>query len=271
MAVPEARIRPFKVEEKRLVNFLIAKGDMEALATANRRGKCGLYFHPLSLALWIGLSCVFIQLTGMWPKPEQGFLGYASPVPGLAAIAVPLMFLCDWINRPIFEEQADDDLRRPDLIDVPSYYSRSPSSGFWILEFSDKVVGFIAVDASLDSTSDKTIASSPAPIKRKDGRVKYSEGTSKMATIRHFYVDEPYRTVDIQSDLLSHAVQQVFASSPVVERIRASETPLKSYIGNALRKCGFEFELNTEKVGVLRWQNTIQVLKRQTWKKRSAT
>ena len=48
-------------------------------------------------------------------------------------------------------------LRRPDLADIGKYYSlRSPASGFFILEYGDKFVGFIAVDASIDSTSEET-------------------------------------------------------------------------------------------------------------------
>jgi len=263
MAEPVARFRLYQPSDRKLVQFTVGKGDMEALAVANRQ----VYFHPVTLSVWVGLSCIFIQLLGWWPKEERGVLGYVSPLPAFAAMAVPLMFLCDWINRPKFEEETSQDLRRKDLVDIPSYYSRSPSSGFWILEYGDKFVGLIAVDASPDSTSDETITTSAPPTKFKDGKVKYTKGTSKTATIRHFYVDEQYRQAGMQEDLLTHAVNRAFDSSPIVQNIRAPDTPLRAYISKALQQQGFQLERKTEKIGILRWQNSVRILNRETWKK----
>ncbi|KAF9822227.1 hypothetical protein IEO21_00221 [Rhodonia placenta] len=157
------------------------------------------------------------------------------------------MFLCDWLNRPTFEDRAQDDLRRPDLVDIPSYYSRSPSSGLWILELGDKFVGLIALDASSDSTSTETISTSAPPVKTRDGKVKYTKGTSSTATIRHFYVEELYRPAGIQHDLLTHAVRMAFSRDPKVQTIRASDTPLKPYVSEALRQARFQLEAKTEK------------------------
>ncbi|EED77984.1 predicted protein [Postia placenta Mad-698-R] len=262
MVEPVARIRLYQPEDKKLVQFIIGKDDMEALAVANKRA----YFHPLTLAIWIGLSCIFAQVVGWLPKPEHGYLGYLSPLPAFASMAVPIMFLCDWLNRPTFEDRAQDDLRRPDLVDIPSYYSRSPSSGLWILELGDKFVGLIALDASSDSTSTETISTSAPPVKTRDGKVKYTEGTSSTATIRHFYVEELYRPAGIQHDLLTHAVRMAFSRDPKVQTIRASDTPLKPYVSEALRQARFQLEAKTEKVGMLRWQNSTHILRRKGWK-----
>jgi len=262
MVEPVARIRAFLPTDRKRVQFIIGKDDMEALAVANRRS----YAHPVTIAVWIGLSCIFMKVAGLWPNSGHGILGYLSPLPAFASMAVPIMFYCDWINRPAFEDKTNEDLRRPDLVDIPSYYSRSPSSGFWILEYGDHFVGLIAVDASLDSTDDKTIASSEPPTKFKDGRVKYSKGTSSTATIRHFYVDEPYRPAGMQHDLLSHAVKLAFSKDPTVQAIRAADSPLKPYASEALRRAGFQLEGKTEKVGILKWQNSVRVLSRKAWK-----
>ena len=51
---------------------------------------------PWLLAIWIALSSVFIQYCDWWPKQEHGYLGYLSPLPAFAAIAVPIMFFVDW-------------------------------------------------------------------------------------------------------------------------------------------------------------------------------
>lgn len=31
-----------------------------------------------------------------WPNPEQGILGYLSPIPAFACMALPIMFATDW-------------------------------------------------------------------------------------------------------------------------------------------------------------------------------
>ncbi|KAI0932261.1 hypothetical protein AcV7_000586 [Taiwanofungus camphoratus] len=206
---------------------------------------------------------------GWWPKPEYGFMAYASPLPSFAAMAVPLMFLCDWLNRPAFEEHSQDILHRLDLVDISSYYSRSPSSGFWILEYGDKFIGLIALDASLDSLSNESVTSSVADSRRLTKDRLSKKGTSSTATIRHFYVDEPYRAAGMQNDLLIHAVKHAFEADKTVQNIRAVATPLKAYISTLLRQRGFQLGELTVKVGILKWQNSIRVLSRKTWQSSS--
>lgn len=144
-------------------------------------------------------------------------------------------------------------------MDIPKYYSRSPASGFWLLEYADKPIGLIAVDASLDSTSDKSVQPG-------QGNIQYTKGTSSTATIRHFFVEEPYREASIQEDLLEHAVLHAFDGNKTVEKIRVNDTPLKNYITKALNESGFRLEEKTERVGVLRWQNCIRSVDRARWK-----
>ncbi|KAH9946663.1 hypothetical protein B0H21DRAFT_693303 [Amylocystis lapponica] len=264
MVQPIASIRPYELKDLKMMRFIIGKAQMEPLAVANRK----FYAHPWVLAVWVALSCIFVQLMNWWPKPEVlGFLSYLSPLPAFASVAVPLMFISDWLNRSEFEDRTQDVLRRTDLVDPKAYYSRSPSSGCWILEYDGNFVGLIAVDASLDSMSDATVATNaPSPSKTKSGKSHDKKGTSSIAKIRHFYVEEAYRRVAFQKDLLRHAVTHAFVSDQTVQSLLADESPLAHYIGQALQEQGFRLQRRTERVGVLKWQNSSRILERKWWK-----
>jgi GNAT superfamily N-acetyltransferase len=153
------------------------------------------------------------------------------------------------INRPYFEDQTQEVLRASDLRNISAHYSRDPGSGFWLFEHADQIIGLIAVDAS-NKPDDKSFA---------------SESKGKSATIRHFYVDEPYRAAKIQEDLLEHAVKHAF-SDPKVQRIEAFDSPLVPYLRACLRNAGFQFDHNTKTVGILRWSLSIRYLNRDEWK-----
>ncbi|OCH96458.1 hypothetical protein OBBRIDRAFT_787017 [Obba rivulosa] len=251
MALPTIRIRQVGERDQKLARFLVGKSNMECLAVANSRA----YIYPTTLALWVALSCMFVELMHWWPKPEYGMLGYLSPIPAFVSMSVPIMFLCDWFNRSVFEDRTNHILRRPDLVDIPKYYSRSPASGFWFLEYADNPIGLIAIDASLDSMSDKAV-------QPKQGYIQYEKGTSSTATIRHFFVEEQYRKASIQQDLVEHAVDHAFAADKAVQKIRVHDTPLKDYITKVLKELGFRLEEKTERVGILRWQDCIRSLDR---------
>lgn len=160
-------------------------------------------------------------------------------------------------------------LRRQDILDIRSYYSRSPASGFWILEFGDKFVGFIAVDASLDATSEDTVISSATQGSKASRKevVSTKAGTSSIATIRHFYVKEEYRPALSQDDLLHHAIQHAFNSDKAVGEIRVTDLELASWASQAFRKQGFIIDKQVAKVGVLGWSIRERVLTRERWKK----
>ncbi|CAL1695934.1 unnamed protein product [Somion occarium] len=250
MSESAARIRPFQPSDQKLVRFYVGKSRMEGLTSANVRA----------------LSSAFVHYMQWWPRREKGLLENLSPLSAFACMALPIMFITDWVNRPDFEKSMNDALRRPDLVDTAIYYARSPASGFWILEFNDRFVGLIAVDASLDSTSDEVVVGSdkPAEENAKPAKSYSTKGTSNVATIRHFYVEEPYRTASVQDDLLEHAIKHAFAEKEV-ERIRAVNESLVPYIGEALHRQGFVSASVLETVGVLNWHVHESVLERKVW------
>ncbi|KAI0732348.1 hypothetical protein C8Q72DRAFT_144638 [Fomitopsis betulina] len=261
MVAPVARIRPFQLSDDKVVRFIAGKAAMEPLAVANVK----VCTHPITLAIWGGLSCMFIQYMQWWPHPDHGIFGYLLPIPGFASMAVPIMFLVDWFNRQPIEEHMQKILHRPDLAHIEAWYPRSPSSGVWILEYGDRFVGLIALDASLDSASTSAFSGKDALAKR-GKKVEYPKGTGYTAVIRHFYVDEAYRSAGAQQDLLKFALKHAFESDPAVQEIHCDDTPLRKYVGDALRKAGFQLEWQTEKVGILGWQNCVRTLSRDKWK-----
>ncbi|THH34063.1 hypothetical protein EUX98_g52 [Antrodiella citrinella] len=247
VARPEARIRVFDDSEKdqMRVRFYVGKSEMEGLTAANIK----MYTNPLILAVWVALASVFVQVMNWWPKPEHGWFGYMSPVPAFVSVWMPVMFGCDWLNREYFFENMNNALRRRDLIKIKDYYARSPSSCLFIIEYGDKFVGFIAVDASPDSTSNEVMVNPDSMAK-----VSYTKGTSDVAVIRHFFVDTPYRVANMQADLLQFALQQVFTSSPKVKTVKGLETTVVPYSGKALRAEGFKEE------SVLDTSSNLQIL-----------
>jgi hypothetical protein len=139
---------------------------------------------------------------------------------------------------------------------ITTHYSRSPASGFWIIDYEDKFVGLIAIDASVEEDSSSKSKKSKAT-------------TSETATIRHFYVQEPYPTSGVQDDLLSHAVTHCFnLKSAIVQQINAPDSPLVPYVRKSLKEAGFILEKNTETVGVFGWKLGMRTLQRDAWERR---
>jgi len=243
----EAHIRPYETKDNKLVHFLIGKANFGVLAIANNRA----YTHPIILAIWVALSSIFVQYMNWWPKHQSRWVEYVRLLPAFTSMAVAVMFLIDWINRPYFEDLAQEVLKAPDLRNISAHYSRDLGSGFWLFEHEDQVIGLIAVDAS----------------NKPDDDDKSSAGKSKgiTANIRHFYVVEPYRVANVQEDLLEHAVKHAF-SDPKVQRIEASDSPLVPYLRACLRNAGFQLDHNTKKIGILRWNLGVRYLSRDEWK-----
>lgn len=173
------------------------------------------------------------------------------------------------LNRPVFEQLVQDVLRGPDMSDIASYYSRSPSSGFWILDYGELFVGLIALDASHDSLSTSPTKALPKATGNKNKNKGPKLGTAPTATIRHFYVDETYRSSGIQEDLLTHATRFAFNADPTLKRIRAPDSPLISYIRDCLRNAGFVLEEHTKTVGAFGWKLGMRGLDREDWATRS--
>lgn len=124
--------------------------------------------------------------------------------------------------------------------DILGYYSRSPSSGFWILDYDNHFVGLIALDASAQ--------------------------LAETAVVRHFYVDEVYRSSGVQVDLVKHAVQIAFDSDDRILRINAPDSLLTPYIGSCLQEAGFVVDYPIEEVGLFKWKIHMRTLEREVWK-----
>ncbi|KAI0274659.1 hypothetical protein BC834DRAFT_849086 [Gloeopeniophorella convolvens] len=252
--LPAARIRAYTPSDEKQVRFMVGQAQMESLAYANNRA----YFHPLTLAVWIGLSSMFAQYMKWWPNSAYGLWGWLQLLPAFFAPAVPVMFFVDWKNRPFFEENVEKVLRRIDLVNLQSYYARSPASGFWILEYGDKLIGLVAVDASLDATNDEQVT------KQTSEQQLQRKGTSRVATIRHFFAEEAFRRVNIEDDLLQFAVESTFADKTVTS-IRMLASPLRRAILDSLKRNGFSKGDQAEKVGILGWDVCWYELSRSSW------
>ncbi|KAJ8596918.1 hypothetical protein M405DRAFT_780660 [Rhizopogon salebrosus TDB-379] len=264
-----ARIRLYEPSDDKLAKFSIGKAAMEGLAAANRSA-C---FHPITLSVWVALSCIMVQLLDWWPKPEYGLLGYLPALPAFGSWGAVMLYLIDWFNRPPFEDASLNLLRRLDVADIAKHYQRSSSSGFFILEYDGKFVGLIAIDASKDSQSQDTLMDNnklPPSLHTKKKKDITSLGSSPVATIRHFYIVEPYRTTGIQEDLLAHAVQHAFKADLAVKEIKATTTSLIPYTQKCLRKAGFVLEKPLDKLGMYGWKSELVVLRRTRWEQESA-
>ncbi|PFH54522.1 hypothetical protein AMATHDRAFT_52137 [Amanita thiersii Skay4041] len=246
-------IRPLKASDEKLVRFVIGKAALEPLACANHWD----YLHPLSLSIWMALSAVFVHFMKWWPSGAHGILGYLRPLPAIAAFALPVIFFIDWINRPDFEKRTQAILHQADMVDILNYYAK-PSSGLWILDFGNKFVGLIALDATGDSDSEKKAKTSS----------RRSKQPALQAMIRHFYVDEPYRTTGIQDDLLQYAIRQTFESGANIKSIQAESTALLPYIKKSLVPVGFKPIGRSRKVGLFGWQFEEMVLDRSCWEEK---
>jgi GNAT superfamily N-acetyltransferase len=145
------------------------------------------------------------------------------------------------------------------MVNIKSHYSRSAFSGFWILEYGEIFIGLIALDASLDAESNDLIAS--------DKKFNTKKGTSRTAVIRHFHVEEQYRGIGMQKDLLDHAIQHAFSSDSTVRTIKAAESSLVPYVKECLRSAGFHLQKYTDTVGVLAWKLGERILERDDWEK----
>ncbi|KAG2154890.1 hypothetical protein DEU56DRAFT_868418 [Suillus clintonianus] len=268
MTEGDARIRLYEASDDKLVKFSIGKASMEGLAVANRSA----FFHPFTLSAWVGLSCIMIQYLNWWPKPEYGLLGYLAPLPAFGSWGAVMLYLMDWFNRPHFEDASLDLLRRPDVADIANHYRRSPSSGFFILEYSKKFVGLIAIDASKDSQSQDTLMDKDKgkPSSSLKSKHAMSQGTSSVATIRHFYIEEPYRRAGIQEDLLAHAIQHTFKMDNAVKEIKVTTTSLIPYVQKCIHDAGFALEKPVGKVGIYGWKFDLFVLRRAHWNKQNA-
>jgi hypothetical protein len=160
------------------------------------------------------------------------------------------------------EETTEEVLRRVDLLDIQKHYARSPASGFWILEFAGKIIGLIAIDASLDAANDESVTKQPRErLMERFGQ----KGTSRVATIRHFFAEEAYKHVGIEQDMLQFAVKSTFGADKKVKSIRMLASPLRPAILNALRRSQFTKRDRVRTIGIMGWEVCWYSLDRTQW------
>lgn len=160
-------------------------------------------------------------------------------------------------------------MRRPDVADLQKYYARSPASGLFILEYGSKFIGLIAVDASNDSQSEESFVKKTEQGHNYTDKTKnfYSSGTSSVASIRHFYVEEQFRKSNVQQDILAFAARHVFTTMQDVKVLKTSATPLLGYKYNSLREFGLSVEKQACKLGILGWRVDAMSLERAQWER----
>lgn len=174
----------------------------------------------------------------------------------------PLSWKYDRINRPFIEETAEKVLRRIDLLNIEAHYTRSPASGLWLLELGKKIIGLIAVDASLDAANDEPVT------QQTKEQLKTSikkTGTSRVATIRHFFAEEAFRGVNIEDDLLQFAVESTFNGDRAVKSIRILASPLRPAVLDSLQRNKFTRGDRVETGGIQNWEIYWYTLERSQW------
>jgi len=237
MAHSRLGIRPYVPEDLDEARFTVSRSIMEPLAEANKRS----YFHPFTIAVWAVLSYAFTDFVDWWPSSQSfgGLLSMLSPIPAFAAVAVPILFYFDWVNRPYFERGVEKAMASPDLLNIEKTYGKPPSS-FDILEYEGKVIGIIAIDAT------------PRPAQ--PGR----------AYIRHYYIADPYRESGVQNDLLNHAIPRLFAS-PDVTSVEAPYSMLHPYVKRAFLHQGFKIASSRKNGHYISWEVGTALLTKEKW------
>ena len=152
------------------------------------------------------------------------------------------------------------------MVDIPAYYARSPASGFFILQYGEKIIGLVAIDASTDATTDKPIIKDAKFTAEESKQLLHGKGTSRVATIRHFFTEEAYRSTGIEEDLLRHAVGCAFKDAAVMT-VRMAVSPFKRTLLQELNKLGFTFGDSDGKLGPFGWQWQWYTLSRSRWEK----
>ncbi|KAL0951114.1 hypothetical protein HGRIS_007851 [Hohenbuehelia grisea] len=230
------------------VRSVVRRSIMEQLSIANAK----TIFHPIILGAWMYLSIAFMRLIDWLIRPnvvERPWVHFRSVIT-FTSVACLFIALIDMSNRPQFVRELQRALTAPDLDDITDYYSRSPSSGFWLLRHGKRFVGILAVDAA---SPEKTALNDVA---------RRNQSTSTTATIRHFYIHSPYRNRKLEQDVLLIALRSTFRSSPIVQQIQIVDSPFASNIRDSIRWAGFQRQRAVKSVGVFRWRYAIYTLSR---------
>ena len=165
-------------------------------------------------------------------------------------------------NRPFVETNAENVLRRIDLMNIEAHYARSAASGFWLLQLGDRIIGMVGIDASLDATNDEPVT------QQSQERLKASikqKGTSRVATIRHFFAEEAYRSVNIEDDLLQFALESTFSADKAVKSVRVTASPLRPAVLESLQRNKFTRGDRVGTIGIRNWEVYWYTMERSQW------
>jgi len=149
-------------------------------------------------------------------------------------------------------------LRGEDMADLVAYYSRSPASGFYVLDYNGKALGLIGLDANVPAQAGS----------------KSKAKSTETALVRHFFIEEPYRGTGIEEDLLEYAVSRAFTSKTPPQRIQMLVNDLQPYRKTAAKAANFHPVTvwdNSKgpkewKAGIYQWQNTWLEINKDEWK-----
>lgn len=134
-----------------------------------------------------------------------------------------------------------------------------------MLDYGKNFVGLIALDASLDSQRNDPVSRNGKNTTSPKQGQKHGDDTAQVATIRHIYVYESYRSANAQKDLVQYAVDHAFKSNKTVNSIRATPSPYSTYIGKALLSEGFRVVGYGEAVGFLKRKSIVYEITRESW------
>ena len=92
-----------------------------------------------------------------------------------------------------------------------------------------------------------------------------SKGTAKVATIRHFFIEEAYRPAKPEDDLLQFTVRKAFEGDKTVESVRALSGRLSPTVEESLRRNGFFPGEKEGTLGWFKWEKRWYTLTREAW------
>jgi GNAT superfamily N-acetyltransferase len=93
-------------------------------------------------------------------------------------------------------------------------------------------------------------------------------GKFSIATIRHFYVEEKYRTTGIQQDLLRRALEHAFTSDQCFAAVQITVVePWEKYIATCAQQSNFASvgRVQTRRIGLHECRTYTLTLSKEVW------
>jgi ribosomal protein S18 acetylase RimI-like enzyme len=229
---PPARIRPYEAKDLPAVRYFIGQNDLECLPAANS----AIFRTTGGASLWLVLTAVLAAATGWWPAMPSGpdrfarILTLFIPLAPVALAVLLMLGVSELYHRPTFEAAVQRRLGRQDLRDIATHYALAPS-GVFVLEYGDKVIGVVAIDASTGTNDVKAGGLKGAK----------ADNVEAVARIRHLATSIGYREAGLDADLLDFALERVFAASLPAQRVEIEARPALQRARVALlRSKGFQ-------------------------------